>query len=51
MKIVEFEITKTELCEIVSEWWREHHHDSLNLDVESFDADQLETISFRPVDS
>lgn len=51
MKVVEFEITKTELCEIVSAWWREQHGDPMKVDVESFDADQLETISFRTVDS
>lgn len=51
MKIIEFEITKTELCEIVSAWLVEHHGDPMKVDVESFDADQLETISFRTVDS
>lgn len=56
MKIVEFEITRKELCIIVGEWWVEHHGDTMKVDVESFDvesfdADQLETISFRAVDS
>ena len=51
MKIVEFEITKTELCIIVGEWWVKHHGDPMKVDVEAFDADQLETISFRAVDS
>ena len=51
MKIVEFEITKTELCIIVGEWWVKHHGDPMQITVESFDPDQLETISFRAEDS
>lgn len=51
MKILEFEITKAELCIIVGEWWVKHHGDPMQIAVESFDPDQLETISFRAEDS
>ena len=50
MKIVEFEITKAELCEIVEAWWVEHHVDPVRVEVWRFDPDQLETISFRKVE-
>lgn len=49
MKIVEFEITKAELCELVEEWWRNKYGDPIRVDLESFDADQLTTLSFRAV--